>query len=82
LVKFDNYNGLAIISTKGNKVVPIILIRCSWEIKMVACLRLQIPLTLVWAITIHKSQELTLPKAFIDIGKKEYSAGLTFVAIS
>ena len=31
--------------------------------------RQQIPLTLAWAITIHKSQGLTLPKAWIDIGK-------------
>ena len=37
---------------------------------------------LAWAITIHKAQELTLDKVVIDIGKKEFSAGLTFVASS
>ncbi|GBC46555.2 ATP-dependent DNA helicase PIF1-like [Rhizophagus irregularis DAOM 181602=DAOM 197198] len=74
LVEFDNYNGPAIISTKGNKVVPITPIRRFWETKTVACSRLQIPLTF--------AQGLTLPKAFIDIGKKEYFAGFTFVAIS
>ena len=30
----------------------------------------------------HKSQELTLEKAVIDLGKKEFAAGLSFVAIS
>ncbi|GBC22271.2 ATP-dependent DNA helicase PIF1-like [Rhizophagus irregularis DAOM 181602=DAOM 197198] len=57
LVEFDNYNGLTIISTKGNKVVPITLIRRSWEIKMVACSRLQIPLTLAWAILYIKAKD-------------------------
>jgi hypothetical protein len=33
-------------------------------------------------ITVHKSQGLTLPKAFIDLGPKEYASGLSFVAIS
>ena len=34
------------------------------------------------SVTIHKSQGLTLDKAVIDIGKKEFSTGLTFVACS
>ena len=35
-----------------------------------------------WALTIHKSQCLTLPKAWIDIGKSERPAGVSYVAIS
>ncbi len=30
----------------------------------------------------HKSQGLTLPKAIIDLGHKEFAAGLSFVAVS
>ena len=41
----------------------------------------QIPLRLAWALTIHKSQGLTLQRATIDIGPTERT-GLTFVAIS
>ena len=37
---------------------------------------------LSWAITIHKSQELTLQKAWIYIGPRERTAGMTYVAIS
>uniref|UniRef100_A0A1X7SX03 ATP-dependent DNA helicase n=1 Tax=Amphimedon queenslandica TaxID=400682 RepID=A0A1X7SX03_AMPQE len=36
---------------------------------------------LAWAVTIHKSQGLTLDKVVIDVGK-EFSCGLTFVACS
>ena len=43
---------------------------------------LQLPLKLAWAVTIHKSQGLTLDKVVIDVGKKEFSCGLTFVACS
>ena len=39
----------------------------------------QLPLML---ITIHKSQGLTLEKAVVELGSKDFSAGLTFVAIS
>ena len=42
----------------------------------------QLPLRLAWALTIHKSQGLTLPKAWIDIGKSERTAGVSYVAIS
>ena len=46
------------------------------------CSRLQVPLKLAWAVTIHKSQGMTLDKAVIDVGRKEFSSGLTFVACS
>jgi len=31
---------------------------------------------------VHKSQGLTLRKAIIDLGDKEFTAGLSFVAVS
>ena len=43
--------------------------------------RRQLPIRMAWAMTIHKSQGLTLQKATIDIGRTERQ-GLTFTALS
>ena len=37
---------------------------------------------LAWGIIIHKSQGLTLEKAVVKLGAKDFSAGLTSVTIS
>ena len=78
MVKFDHYTG----PTLHDGTVPIIPIRRTWSNSGVQCSRLQLPLRLAWAVTIHKSQGLTLDKVVIDVGKKEFSCGLTFVACS
>ena len=82
LVSFDKYNGPTLTNVDGINVVPIVPIRRMWESSTGSCSRLQFPLSLAWAITTYKSQGLTLPKAVIDLGKKEFAAGLSFVAIS
>jgi ATP-dependent DNA helicase PIF1 len=42
----------------------------------------QIPLILSWAITIHKSQGLSLDTADMDVGSGIFEAGQTYVALS
>ena len=82
LIEFDTYFGPAIIAADGKRLVPIVPVRHTWEGKKGLCSRLQIPICLAWTITVHKSQGLILEKAVIDLGKKEFAAGLSFVAIS
>lgn len=62
--------------------IPISPVTTNWENNGTPCSRTQFPLALAWAITIHKSQGLTLTKAIIELGPKDFAPGLSFVAIS
>lgn len=81
IVKFDDYSGPS-INDSMPAYVPICPITVTSEALDGMHERQQLPLKLVWAITIHKSQGLTLPKAWIDIGHTEKTAGISYVAIS
>ncbi len=97
IVEFENYRG-PVFTENQPLCVPIcpITVTSQTEIEStIVCSnmsnycteigfheRQQLPLRLAWALTIHKSQGLTLPKAWIDIGKSERTAGVSYVAIS
>ena len=82
IVQFDdNYIGPTICSETPH-CVPIIPVTSTSDTLGTAYERQQLPLRLAWAITIHKSQGLTLKKAWVDLGKSEKVAGLAYVAIS
>ena len=81
IVQFDNYRGPSISSIQPS-YVPICPVTVSAQTSDGFHERQQLPLRLAYALTIHKSQGLTLPKAWIDIGKSERTAGVSYVAIS
>ena len=45
-------------------------------------IRKQFPLKVAYAITIHKSQGLTLELILLDLGEFEFAAGFTYVVLS
>ena len=53
-----------------------------WEGTRGSCSRRQFPITLAFALTVHKSQGLTLNRVVLDVKEKDKTAGLTYVAIS
>ena len=78
MVRFHHYSG----PTLNDGTVPLTPLRRTWSNSGVQCSRLLPPLKLAWAVANHKSQGLTLTKVVVDVGKKEFSCGLTFVACS
>ena len=80
IIDFMEYKGPELITGFPN-LVPIPRSERFYEIDK-RHYRVQFPVVLSFAMTIHKSQGSTLEKAYIDIGDKEFSLGLTYVAFS
>ena len=54
-----------------------------WQSPTTPCVAVgQIPLALSWAMTIHKTQGASLPLVKMDIGKKIFAEGQSYVALS
>ena len=81
LVRFDRYTGPS-FSPKFRNCVPIAPFIAYADGDNQSLERQQLPLKLCYAMTIHKSQGLTLQKATVDLGKQESVPGLAYVALS
>ncbi|KAK3917000.1 ATP-dependent DNA helicase [Frankliniella fusca] len=78
VVKFDNVTGFDYL--EGG--IPLQSIHSSWHVNGISCTRVQYPLSLSWACTVHKSQSITVAKCQIDLCEKDFELGLTYVALS
>jgi ATP-dependent exoDNAse (exonuclease V) alpha subunit len=81
LIRFGEYSGPD-FPRYGPKIVPIFPTMRQFEFKGVGCTRTQFPLRLAYAITVHKSQGLTLLRAVLNINQREHCLGLSYVGIS
>ncbi len=82
VVGFDSYGGNPIIETADKRRITIEPV--SWELaeegKVLASIE-QLPLRLAWAITVHKSQGMSLDAAEVDLSKS-FVYGQGYVALS
>lgn len=93
LVQFgEQYTGPSVHGTLP-RVVPIVRVEFDFVFgrskgRPRHCRRVQFPLVPAWAITIHKSQGMTVGpgndilQIVVDVGNKEWAAGLVYVAVS
>jgi ATP-dependent DNA helicase PIF1 len=83
LVKFDKYTGPGFLHTENDDIlVPVFMSTREFRLGNVSCTRTQFPVALGYAITVHKSQGLTVPMAVFNITARDFTPGLTYVAIS
>ena len=83
LVAFDNYDRPLLEDFEGGIcAVTIAPSKREFTINNIACTRIQVPLTVAQAITIHKAQGITTDKIVTNIVEKDHIIGLTYVAVS
>jgi len=82
VVGFDAFEGYPIIETADKRRITIEPV--AWEVaeegKILASIE-QVPLRLAWAITVHKSQGMSLDAAEVDLSKS-FVYGQGYVALS
>lgn len=78
----SNHEGWPIVKTYDNQTISVP--PDTWQFEDHGVIRatlIQVPLRLAWAITIHKSQGMTLDAAEIDLGDA-FEPGMGYVALS
>lgn len=82
VVKFNKYNGLPIVETVNGRRITVKPEDWMFEEEgRVRAKITQLPLRLAWAITVHKSQGMTLDAAEMDLSRC-FELGMGYVALS
>ncbi|XP_078512211.1 ATP-dependent DNA helicase Pif1-like [Lissotriton helveticus] len=84
--KYRNRDGIEFLKIKFDGIEEVQLIgRCSARFLLVKDLyvrRKQFPVCLAYAVTIHKSQGLSVDSALVNIGSSVFKEGMAYVALS
>ena len=82
LIEFNEYTGPRFFQENDPKRNWIPINPLNIFSKALNMSRTQFPIRLAYALTIHKAQGQTLKRIIVELGKKEATLGLTFVALS
>ncbi|KJZ70452.1 hypothetical protein HIM_10154 [Hirsutella minnesotensis 3608] len=83
MMVMDKYTGPSYLTADdGRKVVPILPVKRDFFLGTSACTRTQFPLMASYAITVHKSQSITVDKMVTDLSERDFQTGLSYVAVS
>ncbi|CCE30598.1 uncharacterized protein CPUR_04447 [Claviceps purpurea 20.1] len=84
MVRFDSYTGPPYYTDDPDRatVVPIFRQESRHILKRRPCTHTRYPLTVAYAITVHKSQGTTLDRAVADVSARDFTSGLSYVAVS
>lgn len=82
VVDFDDADGYPIIQTKSNRRITVEPMEWAMEDgEKVSARIIQVPLRLAWAMTVHKSQGMSLDAAVMDLSHS-FAFGQGYVALS
>ena len=90
MVGFDDYDGPGFLDenreelrdSNDRKVIPILRVNQEFMLGSTQCSRAQFPLTISYAVTVHKAQGITLKRVVTKISAREFASGPSYVACS